>query len=166
MPPVSSVPSQRRQPSEAGPPVPAWNALQTDEITTFRAEGVTVDEKNKSCLADLSIPGAAVKLVCPSDCDLGLGIWYLDNIGEYSHRIAGRRSRHSDRGADDRSPICQKGDGNMVLVKQKSCRVKTAVHIIWGPVYSTRCWIGTRTLFGAAFVVTPVCLCRAADDDV
>ena len=42
----------------------------------FRAEGVTVDEKNKSCLADLSIPGAAVKLVCPLTAilDSGSGI--------------------------------------------------------------------------------------------
>ena len=30
-----------------------------------RIEGVAVDEKEKCCLADLSVPGAAVKLVCP-----------------------------------------------------------------------------------------------------
>ena len=35
LPPVSSVPSQGRQPPEAGAPVPAWRALQTDEVTVF-----------------------------------------------------------------------------------------------------------------------------------
>ena len=35
MPPVSSVPSQGRQPPEAGAPVPAWRALQTSEVTGF-----------------------------------------------------------------------------------------------------------------------------------
>ena len=51
VPPVSSVPSQGRQSPEAGAPVPAWRALQTDAATGFRAEGVTVDEKEKCCLS-------------------------------------------------------------------------------------------------------------------
>ena len=76
MPPVSSVPSQGRQPLEAGAPVPAWRALQTNEVTGFRAEGVAVDEKEKCCLADLSVSGAAVKSVCPVTAvlDSGSGI--------------------------------------------------------------------------------------------
>ena len=65
VPPVSSVPSQGRQPPGAGAPVPAWRALQTDEVTGFRAEGVASDEKEKCCLADLSIPGSSVKSVGP-----------------------------------------------------------------------------------------------------
>ena len=65
-PSVSSVPSQGRQPPEAGAPVSAWRALQTDEVTWFRAEGVSVDEKEKCCLADLSVPEAAVGSVCPA----------------------------------------------------------------------------------------------------
>ena len=43
--PVSSVPSQSREPPGAGTPVPAWRALPTDEVTGFRAEGVAIDEK-------------------------------------------------------------------------------------------------------------------------
>ena len=46
-PPASSVPSQGRQPSEAEVLVPAWRALQTNEVTGFRVEGVAIDEKNK-----------------------------------------------------------------------------------------------------------------------
>ena len=38
VPPVSSVPSQGRQPPEIG--------AQTDEVTGFEAEGVAVDEKS------------------------------------------------------------------------------------------------------------------------
>ena len=58
VPPVPSVPSQGRQPPEAGAPDSAWRALQTDEVTVFRAEGVAFDEKEKCYLADLSVPGA------------------------------------------------------------------------------------------------------------
>ena len=53
VPPVASVPFQGRQPPQAGAPVPAWRALQTGEVTRFRAEGVAVDEKEKCCLTDL-----------------------------------------------------------------------------------------------------------------
>ena len=62
---MSSVLSQGRQPLEAGAPVPAWHALQTNEDTGFRAEGVAVDEKYESCLVDLSLPGADVESVSP-----------------------------------------------------------------------------------------------------
>ena len=74
--PVSSVPSQGRQPLEARAPVPAWRALQTGEVIGFWAEGVAVNEKEKYCFADLSIPGAAVKLVYPVTAilDSGSGI--------------------------------------------------------------------------------------------
>ena len=59
------MPSQGQQPPEAGTPVPAWRALQTNEVTEFRAKGVAVDEKQNCCLADLSVPGATVESVCP-----------------------------------------------------------------------------------------------------
>ena len=62
---VSWGPSQGRHPPEARVLVPAWRALQTDEVTGFRAECVSVDEKEKCCFDDLSVPGAAVKSVCP-----------------------------------------------------------------------------------------------------
>ena len=39
----------------------------------FGVEGVAVDEKEKCCLADLSVPGAAVKSVCPVTAVLGSG---------------------------------------------------------------------------------------------
>ena len=62
--------------------------------------------------------GSAVSLTCPrsysqvglpSDCDLGLGIWYLEHVGERGRKVAGRRSRRSDRGVDDRRPKCEDG---------------------------------------------------------
>ena len=46
--------------------IPTWRALQTDEVTGFRAEGVAVDEKGMCYLAGLSVPGAAFKSVCPA----------------------------------------------------------------------------------------------------
>ena len=36
--------------------VPAWRAFKTGEVTGYRAKGVTVDNKEKYCLADLSFP--------------------------------------------------------------------------------------------------------------
>ena len=51
---MSSVPSQGRHLLEAGALVPAWRE-------SYWAEDVAVDEKEKCCLADLSVPGAAVK---------------------------------------------------------------------------------------------------------
>ena len=65
VPPVLSVPSQGRQPPETEVPVPAWCALQTDEDIGFWAKSAAVDEKEKCCLADLSVPGAVVKSVYP-----------------------------------------------------------------------------------------------------
>ena len=61
---------------EAGALGPARRALQTNEVTGFRPEGVAVDRKEKCCLADLSIPGAAVESVCPvlAILDSGSGI--------------------------------------------------------------------------------------------
>ena len=56
------------------------------------------------------------------------------HVGKYGRKIAGRRSRHSDRGTNGRRPICQTVDGKLVLVKQKSCPVRTALHTKWGPV--------------------------------
>ena len=44
-----------------------------------------------------------------NDGDLGLGIWYLDRVEEYGRKIAGHRSRGSDRRAGDRRPICEDG---------------------------------------------------------
>ena len=76
VPPLSSVPSQGRQPPGAGAPVSAWRTLQTDDVTGFRAEGMAVDEKEKCCLADLFVAGAAVKSVGPVTeiLDSGSGI--------------------------------------------------------------------------------------------
>ena len=73
VPPVSSVPFQGRQPSKARGPVPAWRALQTNEVTGFRAESVAVDKKEKCCLADLSVPGAILKSVFPVTAILDSG---------------------------------------------------------------------------------------------
>ena len=73
--PVLSVPSEGRQRLEAGVPVPAWRALQTDEVTGFRAEGVAVDEKQKCCLAYLTVPGTAV-----SRCAQCMRFWTRDLV--------------------------------------------------------------------------------------
>ena len=104
VPPVSAVPFQGRQPPEAGAPIVAWHALQTNDITRFRAEGMAVDEKQKCCLADSPVPRHAVESVFPmkSILDSGSGI---STMSECGRKVAGRRSRRSDRGTDDRRPM-------------------------------------------------------------
>ena len=101
---MSSLPSQGRQPLEAGAPVPAWRALHTDDVTGFRAEGVAVDDKNKCCLADLSVPGIAVESLYPVTAilDSGFGISVMsESVAEKLQATV-----RSDREADDRRPIC------------------------------------------------------------
>ena len=75
------MPSQGRQPLEAGAPVSAWGALQTNEVTGFGAEGVTVDVKKKCCSADLFVVRAAVKSVCPVTAILDSG-FDISNMSE------------------------------------------------------------------------------------
>ena len=54
-------------------PVPAWRALQTDEVTGFRAEGLDVGEKDNGCLADSSVSAATVESLCPMTAILDSG---------------------------------------------------------------------------------------------
>ena len=133
MPPVSSVPFQGRQPSEAGASVPAWRALQIDEVTRFRAEGEVVDEKDKCCLSDLSVPGAAVKAVCPVTAISYSG----SGISTMSESVAAKLKAavpdvHIVRLITDDQYV-KMADGKLVLVKQKSCPVRRALHTMWGP---------------------------------
>ena len=44
-----------------------------------------------------------------SDCDLGLGVWYHDFVGECGREVAGCHPQRSDRGADDQRPVCEDG---------------------------------------------------------
>ena len=44
--------------------VSARRARPTDDVTGFRSEDMADDEKEECCLADLSVPMAAVKSVC------------------------------------------------------------------------------------------------------
>ena len=134
VPSVSSEPSPGRQPLEAGAPEPAWRALQTNEVTGFRAEGVAVDEKEKSCLVDLCVPGAAVESVCPVTAILNTG----SGISTMSESVAAKLQAAAPADqivgpmTDDQN--VKMADGKLVLVKQKSCPVRTAVHAMWGPV--------------------------------
>ena len=132
--PVSSVLSPRRQPPEAGAPVPAWRALQTKEVTGFRAERVAVDEKEKLCLADLSVPGAAVKSVCPvaAILDSGSDISTMSESVAAKLQVAVPDAQIVGPMTDDQ--YVKMADGKLILVKEKSCPVKTALHTMWGLV--------------------------------
>ena len=129
VPPVSSVPSQGRQPPRVGAPAPAWRALQTKEAIGFRAEGVAVDEKETCCLADLSVLGAAVKSVCPVAATLDSG----SGISTMSESVAAKLQATVPDvqivGPMTDDQYVKVSDGKLVLVKQKSCPVQTALRV-------------------------------------
>ena len=50
-------------PGESGPYVPAFRGVLPGGMSGFSAEGVAVDEREKSCQVSLSVPGAAVMAV-------------------------------------------------------------------------------------------------------
>ena len=115
-------------------PVPAWRALQTNDVTGFRAEGVAVDEKEKCCLADLSVSGAAVKSVSPVTAvlDSGTGISTMSESVAAKMQAAVPDVQIVGSMTDDQ--YVKMADGKFVLVKQKSCPVRTALQTMWGPV--------------------------------
>ena len=125
VPPVSWVPSQGRQPSEAGAPVPAWGALQTGEVTGFWAEGVAVDEKEKCCLVDVSILGAALESVCPVTTILVSvsGISTMSESGAAKLQTAVPDVQIV--GPMTGYQYVNMADGKLVLLKQKSYSVRT-----------------------------------------
>ena len=134
VPAVSSVPSQGQQPPEAGAPVPAWRALQINEVTGFRAEGVAIDEKKKCCLADLSVPGAGVKSMCPVTAilDSGFGIsTILESVDVKLQTIVPDVQIVGPLTDDQYVNVV---DGKLMLVKKKPCPVRIALHNMWEPV--------------------------------
>ena len=95
---------------------------------------MAVDEKEECCLADLSVPGAAVKSVCPVTAILDS----VSGISTMSESVAAKLpAAVTDVQivmsiTDDQ---CVKmADGKLVLVKQKSCPVRTALNTMWVPV--------------------------------
>ena len=110
-------------------PVPAWRALRTNEVNGFRTKGVlTVDVKEKCCLADLSVPGAAVK-------SMGLVTAILDStpcISTMSESVAAKLQAAVPDveivGPMTNNQCVKMPDGKLVLVKQRSCSVRTALH--------------------------------------
>ena len=132
--PVSSLPSQGRKPSEAGAPVPAWRTLQTDEVTGFGAEGVVVDEKEKRCLADLSVPRAALESVWPVTVilDVESGISTMSKSGTAKLQAVVPDVQIVGPMIDDQ--YVKMAAGKLVLLKQKSCLLRTALHRMKGLV--------------------------------
>ena len=114
--------------------VPAWRALQTDEVTGIGAEGVAVNNKEKCCLTDMSVSGAAVKSVCSVTT-------ILDSKSGISTMSEGVATKLQAAVADVQivgpmtdDQYVNMSDVKLLLVKQKSCPVRKALHTMWGPV--------------------------------
>ena len=60
----------------------------------------------------------------PSDCDLGLGIWYLDHVGECGRKLQAAVSDVQVMGPMTDDHYVKMADGKLLLVKKKSCSVR------------------------------------------
>ena len=134
VPPMTSVPSQGQQPPGAEAPVPAWRALQTDEVTGFWPKDVTVEQKDKYCLADLSVPGVLDKSVCPVTAILNSGCGILTMPKSVSAKLRAAVPDVQIVGPMTDDQYLNMANGKLVLVEEKSCPVKTALHTMSGPV--------------------------------
>ena len=82
----------------------------------------------------LSIPGAAVESVCPvmAILDTGSGISTMSESVVEKLQAAVPDVQIVGPMTDDQ--YVKMADGRLVLVMQKSCPVRTALHTMWGPV--------------------------------
>ena len=85
-------------------------------------------------MTDLSVPGTEVKSVCPVTPILDSG----SDISTMSETVAAKLKAtvpdvHIVRLKTDDQYV-KMADGKLVLVKQKSCPVRRALHTMWGPV--------------------------------
>ena len=107
---------------------------KTNEVSGFRAKGVAVDKKETCCLADLSVPGSAVETVCPVTVILDSG----SGISTMSESVAAKLQASVPDvqivGPMTDDQYVKMADDKLVLVKQKSCPVKTVLHAMWGLV--------------------------------
>ena len=95
---------------------------------------MAVDEKEKCCLAILSMSGAAVKSMCrvTTILDSGSGISTMSESVPAKLQPAVPDTQIMATITNDR--YVEMVDGKLVLVKQTSCPVRTALHAMWGPV--------------------------------
>ena len=95
---------------------------------------MAVDEKEKCCLAILSVSGAAVKSMCrvTTILDSGSGISTMSESVPAKLLPAVPDIQIMATITNDQ--YVEMVDGKLVLVKQTSCPVRTALHAMWGPV--------------------------------
>ena len=108
--------------------------LQTDEVTRFWAERLAIDEKENYCLADLSVSRATVKLACPVTAIFDS----VSGISTMSESVAAKLLAAVPDvqivGLETDDQYVEMVDGKLVLVKQNSRPVRTALHTMWAPV--------------------------------
>ena len=115
---------QGRQPLEAEATVPAWRALLTEKVTGFRAENVAVDEKDKCYLADLSVPGPAVKSLCTVTVILNSGSGISIMSESMAQKLQAAVPDVQIVGLMTNDQYMKITDGILVLVNQKSCSMR------------------------------------------
>ena len=85
-------------------------------------------------MADLSVPGGAVKLVCPMTAILDSKSGILTMSDSVAAKLQAAVPDVEIVGPMINDQHVKMADGKLELVKQKSCLVKTTFHTMWGPV--------------------------------
>ena len=91
---------------------------------------MAVNKKEKCCLKDLSVPGAAVESVCPvtANLDSGSGISIMSESVATKLQATVPNVQIVGPMTDDQ--YVKMTDSKLVLVKQKLCSLRTALHAV------------------------------------
>ena len=101
---------------------------------------MAVDGKDKCCLADLSAPGAAVKSVCPVTAILDSGSGISTMSGSVAAKLQAAVPDVQIVGPMIDDQYVKMADGKLVLARQKSCPMRSALPTMWEPVVMDPIW--------------------------
>ena len=91
-------------------------------------------DKDKGCSAAMSVSEAAVKWVCPVTAIFDSGFCITTISDSVAAKLEAAVPEVQIVGPMTNGQYVNMANGKLVLVKQKSCPVRTALHTMWRPV--------------------------------
>ena len=137
-------------PGESGPCVPAFRGVLPGSMSGFCAEGVAVDEREKWCQASLSVPEAAVIAAVDAVAILDSGSGITIMSAGIANKLQAEFPDVQVVGGMAHPGKFKVADGRVLVVQERTCPVRIALHTSWGLV----------TMEPFSFAVMP------GDDDV
>ena len=137
-------------PGESGPYVPAFRGVLLGGMSSFGAESVADDQREKWCEASLSVPGAADLTATDAVAVLHLGSGITAMSVGIAHKLQAVFPDVQLVGGITLPGKLKVADGRVLAVQEKTWLVRIALHTSWGLV----------TMGPFSFAVMP------GDDDV